>query len=142
MVQGAANKTIQKKNKSKKAKWLSEKALQIAEGGREAKSKGEREKYIQLNAEFQRTAKRNKKAIISEQCKEIEENNTTGKTSDLFKKIGDTKETFHTRMGTIKDRNGKDLTGPMLGQKCFCPLLYTSLNEIFLWYLSFCWRDL
>ena len=74
------------------------------------RSKGEKERYTHLNAEFQRTAKRNKKAIISEQCKEIEENNTTGKTSDLFKKIGDTKETFHAKMGTIKDRNDKDLT--------------------------------
>ena len=89
---------------------MSEEVLKIAEKRKEVKGKGERERYNQLNAEFQRTAKRNKKAIISEQCKEIEENNTTGKTSDLFKKIGDTKETFHAKMGTIKDRNDKDLT--------------------------------
>ena len=89
---------------------MSEEVLKIAEKRKEVKGKGERERYNQLNAEFQRTAKRNKKAIISEQCKEIEENNTTGKTSDLFKKIGDTKETFHVKIGTIKDRNSKDLT--------------------------------
>ena len=88
---------------------MSEEALQIAEK-REAKSKGERERYTQLNAEHQRTAKRDKKAFLSEQCKEIEENNRMGKTRDLFKKIRDTKGTFHAKMGTIKDRNGKDLT--------------------------------
>ena len=89
---------------------MSKEVLKIAKKRKEVKGKGERERYNQLNAEFQRTAKRNKKAVISEQCKEIEENNTTGKTSDLFKKIGDTKETFHAKMGTIKDRNDKDLT--------------------------------
>ena len=94
------NKTIPKKNKCKKAKWLSEKALQIAEERREVKGKRERERYTQLNAEFQRIAKRDKKAFLSEQCKEIEENNRMGKTRDLFKKIRDTKGTFHAKMDT------------------------------------------
>ena len=92
------------------AKWLSEEALQIAEEKREAKDKGERERYTQLNAEFQRIASRDKKAFLSEQCKEIEENNRVGKTRDLVKKLRDTKGTFHAKMGTIKDRNGMDLT--------------------------------
>ena len=87
-----------------KAKWLSEKALQIAEKRREAKGKGEKERYTHLNAEFQRIARREKKAILSNQCKEIEENNRMGKTRDLFKKIRDTKGTFHAKMGTVKDR--------------------------------------
>ena len=103
-------KTIPKKKKCKKAKWLSEEALQIAEERREAKGKGERERYTHLNAEFQRRARRDKKAFLNEQCKEIEENNRMGKTRDLFKKTGDIKGTFHARMGTIKDGNGKDLT--------------------------------
>ena len=89
---------------------MSEEALQKAEKRREAKGKGERERYTQLNTEFQGTARRDKKAFLSEQCKEIEENNRMGKTRDLFKKIGDTEGTFHTKMGTIKERNGKDLT--------------------------------
>ena len=91
---------------------MSEEALQIAQKRREVKDKGERERYTQLNAEFQRIKRRDKKAFLSEQCtcKEIEENNRMGKTSDLFKKTGDTKGTFHAKMGTIKDRNGKDLT--------------------------------
>jgi len=89
---------------------VSEEALQIAEERREAKSKGERERYTQRNAEFQRTARRDKKASLSDQCKEIEENNRMGKTRDLFKKTGDIKETFQARMGTIRDRNGMDLT--------------------------------
>ena len=93
--QEAVIKTIPKKKKCKKAKWLTEEALQIAEKIREAKSKGEKEIYTQLNAEFQRTARRGKKAFISDQCKEIEENNTIGKTSDVFKKIRDTNRTFH-----------------------------------------------
>ena len=93
-----------------KAKWLSEEALQIAEKRRETKDKGEKERYIHLNSEFQRIAKRDKKAFLSDQCKEIEENNRMGKTRDLFKKIRDTKGTFHAKMGTIKDRNGMDLT--------------------------------
>ena len=91
-------------------KWLSEEALQIAEKRRKANSKGEKERYKHLNAEFQRIAKRDKKAFFSDQCKEIEENNSMGKTRDLFKKIRDTKGTFHTKMGSIKDRNGLDLT--------------------------------
>ena len=102
-------KTIPKKKKCKKAKWLSEEALQIAEKRREVKGKGERERYTQLNAAFQRIAMRYKKPLLSEQCKEIEENNRTGKTRDLIKKIGDTKEIFHANMGTIKDRDSKDL---------------------------------
>ena len=96
--------------KCKKAKWLSGEALQIAVKRREAKSKGEKERYKHLNAEFQRIARRDKKAFLSDQCKEIEENNRMGKTRDLFKKIRDTKGTCHTKMGTIKDRNGMDLT--------------------------------
>ena len=96
--------------KCKKAKWLSGEALQIAVKRREAKSKGEKERYKHLNAEFQRLARRDKKAFFSDQCKEIEENNRMGKTRDLFKKIRDTKGTFHAKMGTIKDRKGMDLT--------------------------------
>ena len=107
--QEAVIKTIPKKKKCKKAKWLTEEALQIAEKIREAKSKGEKEIYTQLNAEFQRTARRGKKAFRSDQCKEIEENNRIGKTRDL-KKIRDTKGTFHAKMGSIKDRNGMDGT--------------------------------
>ena len=96
--------------KCKKAKWLSGEALQIAVKRREAKSKGEKERYKHLNAEFQRIARRDKKAFLSDQCKEIEENNRLGKTRDLFKKIRDTKGTFHAKMGSIKDRNVMDLT--------------------------------
>ena len=96
--------------KCKKAKWLSEEALQIAMKRREAKSKGEKERYSDLNAEFQRIARRHKKAFLSDQCKEIQENNRMGKTRDPFKKIRDTKGTFHAKMGSIKDRNGMDLT--------------------------------
>ena len=103
-------KTIPKKKKCEKAKWLSEEALQIAEKRREAKGKGERERYTQLNAEFQRIARRERKAFLSDQCKEIEKNNRMGKTRDLFKKTRDNKGTFHAKMGTIKERNGKDLT--------------------------------
>ena len=102
-------KTIPKKRKCKKAEWLSEEALQIAEKRREAKSKGEKERYTHLNAEFQRIVRRDKKAFLSDQCKEIEENNRMGKTRDLFKKIRDTKGTVHAKMGTIKDRNDMDL---------------------------------
>ena len=101
---------IPQKKKCKKAKWLSEEALHIAEKRREAKGKREKERYIHLNAEFQRIVRRNKKAFLSDQCKEIEENNRMGKTSDLFNKIRDTKGTFHAKMGSIKDRNGMDLT--------------------------------
>ena len=103
-------KTIPKKKKCKKAKWLSEEALQIAEKRREAKSKGEKERYTNLKAEFQRIARRDKKAFLNDQCNEIEENNRTGKTRYLFKKMGDTKGTFHAKMGSIKDRNSMDLT--------------------------------
>ena len=96
--------------KCKKEKRPSGEALQIAVKRREAKSKGEKERYKHLNAEFQRIARREKKAFLSDQCKEIEENNRMGKTRDLFKKIRDTKGTFHAKMGSIKDRNGMDLT--------------------------------
>ena len=110
IVQETEIKTIPKKNKCKKAKWLSEEALQIAVKRREAKSKGEKERYSHLDAEFQRIARRDKKAFLSDQCKEIEENNRMGKTRNLFKKIRDTKGTFHAKKGSIKDRNGRDLT--------------------------------
>ena len=110
IVQETGIKTIPKKKKCKKAKCLSEEALKIAMKRREGKSKGAKERYKHLNAEFQRIARRDKKAFFSDQCKEIEENNRMGKTRDLFKKIRDTKGTFHAKMGTIKDRNGRDLT--------------------------------
>ena len=110
IVKETGIKTIPKKKKCKKAKWLSEEALQIAVKRREAKSKGEKERYTHLNAQFQRIARRDKKAFLSDQCKEIEENNRMGKTRDLFKKIKDTKGTFHAKMGTIKDGNGIELT--------------------------------
>ena len=111
IVQETGIKTILKKKKCKKVKWLSEEALQIAVKRREAKCKGEKERYNHLNAEFQRTARRDKKGCLSDQCKEIEENNRMGKTRDLFKKMRDTKGTFHAKMGSINDRNGMDLTG-------------------------------
>ena len=110
IVQEAVIKTIPKEKKCKEAKWLSEEGLQITEKRREAKSKGEKKRHTHLNAEFQRIARRDKKAFLSDQCKEIEENNSMGKTRDLFKKIRDTKGTFHAKMGLIKDRNGMDLT--------------------------------
>ena len=103
-IQEAVTKTIPKKKKSKKAKWLSEEALQIAEERREVKSRGERERYTQLNVEFQRTARRDQKAFLSGQHKEIEENNRMGKTRDLFMKIGVIKGILHARMGIIKDK--------------------------------------
>ena len=103
-------KTIPKKKKCKKAKWLSEEALQIAVKRREVKSKGEKERYSHLNVEFQRIARRDKKDFLGDQCKEIEENNRMGRTRDLFKKIRATKGIFHAKMDSIKDRNGKDLT--------------------------------
>ena len=106
----AVIKTIPKKKKCKKAKWLSGEVLQIAEKRRQAKGKGEKERYTYLNAEFQKIASRDKKAFLTDQWKEIEENNRMGKTRDLFKKIRDTKQTFHAKMSTIKDRNGLDLT--------------------------------
>ena len=109
IVQETGIKTIPKKMKCRKTKWLSEEAFQISVKRREAKSKGEKERYTHLMAEFQRIARRDKKAFLSNQCKEIEENNRIGKTRDLFKKIRDTKGIFHAKMGTTKDRNGMDL---------------------------------
>ena len=109
-VQETRSKTIPKKKKCKKAKWLSEEALQIAVKRRDAKSKGEKERYTYLNAEFQRTARGEKRALLSDQCKEIEENNRMGKTRDLFRKIRDMKGIFHAKMSSIKDRTGMDLT--------------------------------
>ena len=110
IVQETGIKTIPMEKKCKKAKWLSEEPLKIAVKRREVKSKGEKESYSHLNAEFQRIPRRDKKAFLSDQCKEIEGNNRMGKTRDLFKKFRDTKGTFHARMGLIKDRNGMDLT--------------------------------
>ena len=110
IIQETGIKTVPKKKKCKKAKWLPEEALQIAEKRREMKGKVEKERYTHLNAQFQRIAKRDKKAFLSDQCKEIGENNRMGKTRDLFKKIRDTKGTFHAKMGSIKDRNDRDLT--------------------------------
>ena len=110
IVQETGIKTKSKKKKCKKAKWLSEETLQVAVKRREVKSKGEKERYTHLYAEFQRIARRDKKAFFSNQCKEKEEKNRVGKTRDLVKKIRDTKGTFHAKMGSIKDRNGIDLT--------------------------------
>ena len=110
IVQEAVIKTIPKKKKCKKAKWLSEKTLQIAEKTKEAKGKGGKERYTHLYAEFRRIARRDKKAFLSDQCKEIEESNRMGKTRNLFKKIRDTKGKFHAKMGTIKDRKSMDPT--------------------------------
>jgi len=109
-VQETGIKTIPMEKKGKKEKWLSEEALQVAVKRREVKSKGEKEGYKHLNAEFQSIAGRDKKAFLTNQCKEIEENNRMGKTRDLFRKIRDTKGIFHAKMGSIKDRNGMDLT--------------------------------
>ena len=110
IVQETGIKTIPMEKKCKKEKWLSEEALQIAVKRRGEKSKGEKERYKHLNEEFQRIGGRDKKAFLSHQCKEIEENNRMGKTRDIFKKIRDTKGTFHAKMGSIKDRNGMDLS--------------------------------
>ena len=110
IVQEAVMKIIPKKMKCEKAKWLSEEALKIPENISEVKGRGEKGRYIHLNAEFQRIVRRDKKTFLCEQCKVIKENNRMGKIINLFKKIGDTKGTFHARMGKIKDRNGKDLT--------------------------------
>ena len=110
IVQEAGIKTIPMEKTCKKAKWLSEEDLQIAVKRREVKIKGEKERYTHLNTEFQRIARRNKKAFLSDQCKEMQENNRMGKTRDPFRKIRDTKGTFHAKMGSIKDRNGMDLT--------------------------------
>ena len=109
-VQAAVIKTITKKRKCKKEKWLSEEALQIAGKRRQAKGKEEKKRYTHLNAEFQRKSRIYEKAFLNDQCKETEENNRMGKTRDLFKKIRDTKGTFHAKTGTLKDRNGMDLT--------------------------------
>ena len=109
-VQETGVKTIPKKKECKKTKWLSEEGLKIAVKTREAKSKGEKERYTYLNAEFQRIARGDKKAFLNDQCKEIKENNRMGNSRDLFKKIKDTKGTFHAKMGSKKDRNGMDLT--------------------------------
>ena len=110
IVQETGIKTIPMEKKCKKSKWLFGEALQIAVKRSEVKRKGEKERYKHLNAEFQRIARRDKKAFLSDQCKEIEENNRTGKTRYLFKKSRDTKGTFHAKIGSIKDRNGMDLT--------------------------------
>ena len=110
IVQETGIKAIPKKKKCKKTKWLSEEALQIAVKRRDTKSKEEKERYTHLNVESQRIARRDKKAFLNDQCKETEDNNRMGKTRDLFKKIRDTKVIFHATMGTIKDRNGMDLT--------------------------------
>ena len=110
IVQETRIKTISMEKKCKKAKWLSGEALQIAVKRREAKGRGEKERYTHLNAEFQRIARRDKKAFLSDQCKEIEENNRMEKTRDLFKKTRDAKGTFHAKMSSIKDRNGMDIT--------------------------------
>ena len=110
IVQETGIKTIPMEKKCKKAKWLSGEVLQIVVKRRQAKSKGEKERYTHLNAEFQRLARRDKKAFLSNQCKEIEENDKMGKTRDLFKKIRDTKGIFYAKMGSIKDRNDRDLT--------------------------------
>ena len=112
IVQETGIKTIPKKKKCKKAKWLSEEALEIPVKRREAKSKGEKERYTHLNAEFQRIARRDKKAFLSDQCKEIEENNRIEKARYLFKKIRDTKGIFHAKMGTIIVWTGQKLYGP------------------------------
>ena len=109
IVQEAVIKTIPKKKKCKKAKWLSEEALQIAEKKREAKGKREKERYTHLIAKVQRVARRDKKNFLIDQCQEIEENNRIGKTRDLVKKIRDTKRTLHAKMGSVKERNGMDL---------------------------------
>ena len=109
IVQDPVTKIIPKEKENKKAKWLSEEVLQRAEERREVKSRGEKERYTQLNAVFQRIARRDRKAFLNEQCKERRENNRMGEPRDLFKKIRDTKGNFHTQMGKIKDRNGNHL---------------------------------
>ena len=120
IVQETGIKTIPKKKKCKKAKWLSEEALQIAVTRREAKGKGEKERYTHLNAEFQRIARRDNKAFLSDQCKEIEETNRMEKTRDLFKKIRDPKGIFHAKIGLIKDRDGMDLQWSCMDVKLDC----------------------
>ena len=110
IVEEAVIKNISEKKKCKNAKWLSEEALQVSEKRREAKGKGEKERYTHMNAEFQRIVRRDKKVFLSDQCKETEENNRMGKNRDLLKKVRYTKGTFHAKMGTIMDRNGMNLT--------------------------------
>ena len=110
IVQETGIKTVPKEKKCKRAKWLSVEVLQIAVNSKEVKGKGEKDRYIHLNAEFQRIAMRAKKAFLNDQCREIEGNNRRGRTRDLFKNIRDTKGTFHAKIGLIKDRNGMDLT--------------------------------
>ena len=110
MYNGQGSRPSPRKRNAKKTKWLSEEALQISLKRREAKSKGEKKRYTHLNAEFQRIARKDKKVFLSDHCKEIGENNRMGKTRDLFKKIRDTRGMFHAKMGTVKDRNGRDLT--------------------------------
>ena len=122
--------------KCKKEKWLSEEALQIAVKRREAKSKGEKERYSHLNAEFQRIARRDKKAFLSDRCKETEENNRMGKTRDLFKKIRYTKEIFHAKMGSIKDRNGMDLTEAEDIKKRWQEYTENCMKKIFMTHIS------
>ena len=143
VVQETGIKTIPREKKCKKTNWLSDEALQIAEKRREAKRKGERERYTQLNAEFQRIAWRNKKAFLNEQCQEIEENSRMGKTREPFNKIGDIKGTFHARMGVIKNRNCKDLneaeeirTGGENKQKSYTTKLLMSWISTMEWSLT------
>ena len=128
-VQEAVIKTIPKKKKCQKAKWLSEEALQIAEKRRKAKGKGEKERYIHLNEEFQRIVMRDNKAFLSDQCKEIEENNGIGKARDLFKEIRDTKGPFHAKMGSLKDRNCMDLTEAKRRQRHPTPVLLSGKSH-------------
>ena len=131
IVQETGIKTIHREKKCKKAKWLSGEALQIAVKRREAKSKGEKERYKHLNAEFQRIARRDNKTFLSNQCKEIEENSRMGKTTDLFKKIRDNKGTFHAKMGSIKDRNGLDLTEAEDIKKLFKKCQVSRTSDLF-----------
>ena len=136
IAQETGIKTIPMEKKCKKANWLSGEALQIAVKRREVKSKGEKERYKHLNAEFQRIARRDKKAFLSNQCKEIEEKKRMGKTRDLFKKIRDTEGTFHAKMGSIKDRNGLDLTESLVAQ------MVKRLSTMWeTWVRSLAWED-
>ena len=137
IVQETVIKTMPKKKKCKKAKWLSEEALQISEKRREVTGKGEKERYIHLNTECQRIARRYMKAFLSDQCKETEENNGMGKTRDLFKKIRDIKGTFHTKMGSIKDRKQKILRrGDKNTQKNCTKKIFTTKIITMVWSLT------
>ena len=142
-VQETGIKTIPTEKKCKKAKWLSEEALQIAVKKREAKGKGEKERETHLNAEFQRIARRDKKAVLSDQCQKKEQNNRMGKTRDLFKKIRETKGTFHAKMGKIKDRNCMDLTeaedikkGGKNTQKNYTKKIFMTQITVMVWSLT------